>query len=128
LRDNPGLPGGINFSESRAEPAGHLVRAPDGLWYGLTRAGGLFGGEDFGVGTLFRLIPEVSLEIFRNGSQLMVRWEHECMNHILEHSPALGPEADWQPWTGELLSGSIYHQTVVQPDTRYFFRLRKAEK
>lgn len=81
----------VNFTNyNGAHPRGGLLQGKDGNLYGTTCDGGV------GVGTIFRVVMPVSLEVQVNGNELLLSWPTNLgLGYRLQSKGTMDPAATW---------------------------------
>lgn len=103
-----------------ANPAGALVQATDGSFYGTT-----LGGGAKGFGTVFRLtVPKVSLSIALSGGQIVLSWPAWASDLALQQKLDLNPGA-WLAVTNAPVVIDQQYQLTLPPPAggNIFYRL-----
>jgi hypothetical protein len=80
--------------------------------------------SSFGFVTYFSAFPIPDLAIFRQSSNVLIRWSYRAGNYMLEQSPALGSNANWQLAGGSVGTNGLYKEVTLpldsQADARFF--------
>lgn len=82
--------------------------------------------SSFGFVTLFGAFPVPDVAIFRQSSNVLIRWSYRAGNYILQQSSALGSSANWRPADGIISTNGLYKEVTLPLDpnaSARFFRL-----
>jgi hypothetical protein len=82
--------------------------------------------SSFGFVTLFSTFPIPEVAIFRQSSNVIIRWANRASDYILQQSSALGSSANWQAAVGSVRTNGLYKEVTLPLDAQAsarFFRL-----